>query len=217
MIFMVLFIHLNTEKERLEATVGGGMNHYLGDHFGKIIWMKYAGNTEKDYQWYFNNSRKGEISLYGKVNYSLSDKTSVFGDLQYRYIFYKMKGIDDDLKDIGQEHSSDSSTRKQVFSIQLHLTRMHISHFLLPTGNLQEQILRRHQVIRMQPPDPKHFMIQKWDISSEQGKLHAGVNFYGMIYKDQLVPTGELSDVGYSIMTNVEKSYRMGLEISCRN
>ena len=35
-----------------------------------------------------------------------------------------------------------------------------------------------------------------------------------MIYKDQLVPTGELSDVGYSIMTNVEKSYRIGLELT---
>jgi iron complex outermembrane receptor protein len=46
------------------------------------------------------------------------------------------------------------------------------------------------------------------------GKASAGVNFYGMIYRDQLVPTGELSDVGYSIMTNVEKSYRMGLEIT---
>ena len=34
-----------------------------------------------------------------------------------------------------------------------------------------------------------------------------------MIYKDQLVPTGELSNVGYSIMTNVEKSYRAGAEI----
>ena len=45
------------------------------------------------------------------------------------------------------------------------------------------------------------------------GKASIGVNLYGMIYRDQLVPTGELSDVGYSIMTNVEKSYRMGVEI----
>jgi iron complex outermembrane receptor protein len=46
------------------------------------------------------------------------------------------------------------------------------------------------------------------------GKASFGVNFYGMIYRDQLVPTGELSDVGYSIMTNVDKSYRLGVEIS---
>jgi len=35
-----------------------------------------------------------------------------------------------------------------------------------------------------------------------------------MYYSDQLVPTGELSNVGYPIMTNVENSYRAGIEIS---
>ncbi len=42
----------------------------------------------------------------------------------------------------------------------------------------------------------------------------AGVNLYYMYYDDQLVPTGELSDVGYPIMTNVEESYRTGIELS---
>ena len=74
MISMVLSIHLNTGMIGLKQIAGGGMNHYLGDHYGNIIWMRNAGNTEKDYRWYFNNSVKGEISLYGKVNYSLSDK-----------------------------------------------------------------------------------------------------------------------------------------------
>ena len=46
------------------------------------------------------------------------------------------------------------------------------------------------------------------------GKSSFAVNIYGMVYKDQLVPTGELSNVGYPIMTNVEKSYRLGVEIS---
>ena len=56
--FYGLVYSLKYKKEKIEATLGGGMNQYLGDHFGKIIWMKNAGNSEKDYQWYFNNSRK---------------------------------------------------------------------------------------------------------------------------------------------------------------
>ena len=56
--FYGLVYSLKYRKERLEATIGGGTNKYLGDHFGKIIWMKYAGKTEKDYQWYFNDSRQ---------------------------------------------------------------------------------------------------------------------------------------------------------------
>jgi len=41
-----------------------------------------------------------------------------------------------------------------------------------------------------------------------------GINLFGMFYSDQLIPTGELSDVGYPVMTNVDKSYRTGLELT---
>ena len=146
--FYGLVYSLKYRKERLEATIGGGMNQYLGDHFGKIIWMKYAGNTEKDYQWYFNDSRKGEISLYGKLNYSLSDKTSIFGDIQYRHIMYEMNGIDDDLKDIGQEHRFGFFNPKAGIFYSINRTRMHTSPFLWQTVNQQEQTLRKHREIR---------------------------------------------------------------------
>ena len=39
------------------------------------------------------------------------------------------------------------------------------------------------------------------------------MNFYNMSYKDQLVLTGELNDVGSSIRTNVDMSFRRGLEL----
>ncbi len=86
MIFTDLMYSLKYQGERIEAIAGGGMNDISGDHFGDIIWMKNAGNTAKDYRWYFNNARKGEISIYAKLNYSLSDKTQCFGDFQYRHI-----------------------------------------------------------------------------------------------------------------------------------
>ncbi|HEX6889133.1 MAG TPA: TonB-dependent receptor, partial [Chryseolinea sp.] len=38
-------------------------------------------------------------------------------------------------------------------------------------------------------------------------------NYYLMDYKNQLVLTGQVNDVGASIRTNVDKSYRMGLEL----
>ena len=63
-------------------------------------------------------------------------------------------------------------------------------------------------------PRPETLYDSEMGYKLRTGKIAAGINFYGMIYRDQLVPTGELSDVGYSIMTNVEKSYRIGLEIT---
>jgi iron complex outermembrane recepter protein len=211
--FYGLVYSLKYQKERVEATVGGGMNQYLGDHFGKIIWMKYAGSTEKDYQWYFNNSKKGEISLYGKINYMLSNKASIFGDFLYRHILYKMKGKDDDLKDIGQEHSFGFFNPKA--GIFYSITPDQDAYFSFSVANREptREDFKEASGDPRAAPKPETLYDSELGYKLRTGKASIGVNFYSMIYKDQLVPTGELSDVGYSIMTNVEKSYRMGMEI----
>ena len=210
--FYGLVYSLKYQKEGLEATFGGGMNQYLGDHFGKIIWMQYAGSTEKNYQWYFNNSRKGEISLYGKINYSLTEKTSVFADIQYRHILYEMKGIEDDLMDIGQKHRFGFFNPKA--GIFFSISPNQDAYFSFSVAN-REPTREDFKVASGDPgaaPKPETLYDSELGYKLRSGKASIGVNFYGMIYKDQLVPTGELSDVGYSIMTNVAKSYRTGVE-----
>src|SRR5690606_17637154 len=42
---------------------------------------------------------------------------------------------------------------------------------------------------------------------------NAGINLYGMFYKDQLVLTGKINDVGAYIRSNVPESYRIGAEL----
>jgi iron complex outermembrane receptor protein len=42
--------------------------------------------------------------------------------------------------------------------------------------------------------------------------LSTGINAYFMNYRDQLVLTGEINDVGSAIMVNVPESYRAGIE-----
>ncbi len=211
--FYGLVYSLKYRKERLEAIVGGGMNQYLGDHFGRVIWMQNAGNTEKDYQWYFNDSRKGEISLYGKVNYSLSDKTSIFGDIQYRHILYEMNGTDDDLKDIGQEHRFGFFNPKAGFFHSLTPNQDAYLSFSVAHREPTRTDFKEASGDPGAAPRPETLFDTEMGYKLRTGKASVGLNFYGMIYRDQLVPTGELSDVGYSIMTNVEKSYRMGVEI----
>jgi iron complex outermembrane receptor protein len=204
---------LKYQKNRLEAMAGGGINLYLGDHFGTIIWMRNAGNLEKDYRWYLNNSRKGEFSLYGKVNYSLSDKITIFGDLQYRNIIYTLTGYDDDLKDISQKHTFGFINPKAglFFSI----SPGHDAYFSFSVAN-REPTRSDFKEASGDPnatPRPEALYDYEMGYKLNTAKSSFSVNFYGMIYRDQLVPTGELSDVGYSIMTNVDKSYRLGVEL----
>ena len=45
-------------------------------------------------------------------------------------------------------------------------------------------------------------------------RFYVNATLYGMYYKNQLVLTGEINDVGAAIMDNVENSYRMGAELA---
>jgi iron complex outermembrane receptor protein len=212
--FYGIVYSLKYRNNRIEAIAGGGMNLYLGDHFGKIIWMRNAGKSEKDYRWYLNNSRKGEISIYGKINYSLSDKITMFGDLQYRYINYNMTGIDDDLKDISQEHKYGFVNPKA--GVFFSLTPNQDAYFSFSVANREPSRadFKEASGDNNATPKPETLYDSEMGYKLRTGKSTIAINLYGMIYKDQLVPTGELSNVGYSIMTNVEKSYRLGFELT---
>ncbi|MDR2887059.1 MAG: TonB-dependent receptor [Bacteroidales bacterium] len=212
--FYGMVFSLRYHRNNLEAIIGGGTNQYLGDHFGRIIWMKEAGLTPKDYQWYFNDSRKGEASLYGKVNLSLTGATSVFGDLQYRTISYRMRGFDDDFKDIGQQHGysflnpkagifhSVSANQDLWLSLSVANREPTRTDFKEAAGDATAT------------PKPETLYDAELGYNLRNENSLASVNLYGMYYSNQLVPTGELSDVGYSIKTNVDRSYRIGMEIS---
>jgi len=205
---------LKYKKEKLEASFGGAANYYYGNHFGRIIWMRNAGNIEKDYQWYFGHGAKGEISFYGKADYSLTDKISLFGDLQYRFIHYNIKGIDDDLKVLNSDHKYSFFNPKAglFFSITPHQDA-----FLSFSVANREPTRSDFTEAAGDPnatPLPETLYDSELGYKLRSNKYSLGINLYCMYYKDQLVPTGELSSTGYPIMTNVAKSNRLGTELT---
>lgn len=211
--FYGLVYSLKYKKSRVEAIAGGGMNLYYGDHFGNIIWMQNAGPLEKDYRWYLNDSRKQELSVYGKINYSLSERTSVFGDLQYRFIDYKMNGMDDDQRDISQNHNFGFFNPKAGFFFSV--TPKQDAYISFSVAN-REPTRADYKEASGDPsatPRPETLYDTEIGYKFSDKKNSYALNLYAMLYDDQLVPTGELSDVGYSITTNVDKSYRVGVEI----
>jgi len=207
---------LNYTLERLQAILGGGLNRYTGDHFGKIIWMRYAGNTEKEHEWYRNNALKTDGNLYLKANYQLTTKVNFFADLQYRNVFYRMAGIDDD-------------------GYKRNLDQLHVFHFFNPKVGFQLEIGPQQHAyasfaIGHREPTRQNFKDATGDDDAtpdaeELRDLEIGyrlstriwaatANLYYMDYFRQLVPTGELSTDGYPVMTNVDRSYRTGIELS---
>ena len=210
--FYGLVFALTHKKDRVDFTLGGGWNTYDGDHFGNVIWAQYLGDVAPNYEWYRGNGLKKDFNIYGKFNYQLAKKLNVYADLQYRNINYKITGINDDLRDISQEHDFNFFNPK-------------LGIFFQPTDNQKLYVSfavanrepNRDNFVDADPngKQPVHETLHDWEMGYDfqSSNFTAGANLYYMNYKDQLVLTGEINDVGGVIMLNVDKSYRAGLEL----
>ena len=95
--FYGLTYAFNYQESDLQITLGGGFNEYDGDHFGEIIWARFAGSSEIRDRYYHGNGKKQDFNTYVKANYQLTPKLNLFGDLQLRIIDYTTAGVDNDL------------------------------------------------------------------------------------------------------------------------
>lgn len=205
---------LHYNRGAFEIIAGGGANRYQGDHFGRIIWMRYAGFTEKDYRWHLNGSTKDDINLYTRINFSAGEKLSLYGDLQYRYIGYRMAGFDDDLRDLTMEHTYNFINPKA--GLFYHFSANHESYLSIAVAN-KEPTRANYKDAAGDPgamPGPERMTDLEAGYRFSSVLSTAGVNIYFMNYQDQLAPTGQLSNTGHPIMTNVESSFRTGVEIT---
>ena len=205
---------LKYEAGKIDAVIGGAVNRHDGDHFGNIEWMKYPGTTEKGFEWYRNNGLKDEFNIYGKLNRMLTDRISAFADFQFRHIDYSMAGPDDNLLELSLNEKYNFFNPKGglFFSItpkQDVFASVAVANREPTRANFKDAIGDAEAV-----PMSERLTDYEAGYTFRSSAATLNVNLYYMRYHNQLVPTGELSNVGYPIMTNVKESYRTGVEIS---
>ena len=197
-----------------EWTLGGALNRYDGDHFGRLKWMEYPGNLPPGYEWYRNSGLKDEFNVYGKMNTVVSGSLSAFLDLQLRNISYRFEGPDDDMKEL------DGSHRFLFFNPKAGLFWSNGSGseaFVSAAVAHREPARADYKDAAGDPaatPGRERLTDFEGGYSFRNSRAAVGVNLYYMWYNDQLVPTGKISSTGYPIMTNVPESYRTGVEFS---
>jgi iron complex outermembrane recepter protein len=205
---------LKYKASKIDAILGGGLNYYAGDHFGRIIWMRNAGNLEKDYQWYTGIGNKQEMSIYAKADYSPGNLVSLFGDLQFRNVLYRIKGIDDDLKVLDIKHNFNFFNPKTGVYLSINSRQNAFLSFSLAHREPTRTDYTEAAGDPLATPEAETLYDIESGYKYNSGKYAFMLNLYGMYYDKQLVPTGELSSTGYPIMTNVDRSYRAGAEFS---
>ena len=210
--FYGMVYSLNYEKNKTDLTFGGGYNVYDGDHYGKVIWAQFLGNAKPNHDWYSSNGLKKDFNVFVKYNYRLTEKINLFTDLQYRNIKYQIDGIDDDLRDITQEHNFNFFNPKiGVFYEPEQNQQIYIS---MAVANREPN---RSNYVDANPAgkQPVYETLRDWELgyNYKSSAFSFAANYYYMCYKNQLVLTGEINDVGAPIMVNVDNSFRTGIEL----
>ena len=190
----------------MQTIFGGAWNNYDGEHFGEVIWARYASNSEIRNRYYEDYGRKTDFNVYSKTTYQLNNQFDLYVDLQYRTVTYKANGVQPKLVN-------------DTF------------HFFNPKAGITHTINQKNQLYfsyakaSREPnrndyengnpkPEKLHDLELGWRFVAEKAQINT--NMYYMKYQDQLVLTGALNDVGAPIRTNSGKSYRLGLEIDAK-
>ena len=192
---------LNYKTAKTDLLFGGAANRYLGNHFGEVVWTQnYVPNANR---YYDNFGNKDDINFYTKASYNITNKLNLFTDLQYRMVFYEATSVKfSDVNDTFRFFNP-----KAGLSYQLNDKNAFYGYFGIANKEPRRDDYENGSV----KPERLFDYELGWKYNTKKVKLSA--NAFYMNYKDQLVLTGALNDVGSPIFTNSGKSYRVGLEV----
>jgi len=197
----------NYETANWDITLGGGWNKYEGDHYGEVIYTRFARNNDPLEPYYFNTADKTDFNIYGKANFAITDKLGGYADLQLRTVSYETDGLLDDQTRFLNNDDFTFFNPKAGLTYQL---------------NQGDQFYFSYARAHREPSrgdyengDPEAEELNDFELGwRHQGSAFVlNTNLYFMDYQNQLVLTGGLDDVGAFIRQNSGNSYRLGLEV----
>lgn len=204
---------LNYLREGLHATLGGAVNRYVCDHYGRVIWAKAANSLpEPDYEYYRNTGDKRDYNVYVKANYRFSPAWNGYLDLQYRGIDYTIKGSDDKA---GDNLLVDKNWN--FFNPKAGLNFQRNGHNAFASFAIANREPNRDNYTEAKPHErPTHETLYDYEAgySYTHPRFQGGVNLYFMDYNNQLILTGKISEIGEALTSNIKDSYRAGIEFT---
>ena len=216
--FYGLIFSFNNNSDNYNAIIGGSYNKYEGEHFGEYLWN--AGSNELSNfkeRFYSDYGNKSELNFYAKLDYYLSKKLSIYGDLQYRNINYNAIITPYSVISGYVEQGYDKIDKKFNFfnpKIGLNYNHNENNQFYISYARAQREPTRADYASGSPNPEKLDDFELGWRRNFNSFSIN--LNAFYMLYDDQLVLTGERDINGYEIRTNVGESYRLGLEIDTK-
>ena len=217
----------NTSYTDHRWNVIGGIaaQQFKSPHFGYVTYIAHPGLSKMvlaggDYQYYDSDARKNDASVFVKASFNITRGLQVFADVQYRHVDYKTTGINDKFYEDGGRWVN------QPLNVDEHYNFLNpkagLSYVEGPHRGYASVAVSHREPQRDNFTDNGNYPFPKAEklVDYEAGynfsgrTLRAGINLYYMDYRDQFVQTGQKSDIGEKLTTNVHKSYRAGMELT---
>lgn len=219
----------NTNYKNEHWDVIGGLNlqQFRGNHWGYLTYIanqaaenQFLGSNGQ-YKYYDSDAHKYDYSAFVKANYRFADNWNVFADLQFRRVEYKTDGVNDRFVE-----QADGTYKNQVLDINekynffnpkagiSYTNNGHKAYASVAYSNREPERNNYTDNYNYPFPEQEKLLDVEFGYQYQGSNWHAGANFYYMGYDNQLVQTGQLSDIGEALTTNVKDSYRMGVEFT---
>ena len=199
---------LNYKKNNLDAIFGGSWNRYDGEQFGEIIFAETAQIPTLPTRFFDNNSDKKDFSLYAKGTLKIDEKLSVYGDAQIRNINYEAGGS---LFNPGSTLAVDETYT--FFNPKAGVTYKATENNSLYLSYARAN--REPTRVDFENGDPEPESLNDFELGwrHTSSKFAINANLFYLDFRNQLVLTGALDQVGFPIRTNSGSSFRGGLEV----
>ncbi|MEK7226730.1 MAG: TonB-dependent receptor, partial [Bacteroidota bacterium] len=200
---------LQFKNKKNQATLGGGFTKYRGLHYGKLIWAANGFGIASNIGKYYDlGALKTDLNIYFKHQWQFDQHWFLFYDLQYRHINYDINGFRNNPSLIIQSEF-DFFNPKAGVSYAKNGWKGYASFGIANKEPNRDDF----EAGTTQQPKPERLYDTEIGIEQSRNKYNWSATFYFMNYKDQLVLTGKINDVGAYSRTNIPKSYRAGIEL----
>ena len=200
---------LNHSSNKINFILGGAANSYSGAHFGRVVSTEIHGDL--DHEYYRNDATKNDMNIYLRTDYTITNKLNAFLDLQTRFVNYTFEGFNEN-GDIANQ-TVDLRFFNPKYGLFYSLSNNSSFYVSYSEGKREPN---RNDYIESSPnsrPKPEILFDTELGYKFNSKNIALGLNLYNMDYKNQLVNTGEINDVGASVHSNIDESYRRGVEI----
>ena len=204
--------------KRLSLSFGLSASLYDGVHYGEVSSLREAPDFPTT-EYYRNYTTKWDASCFAKVDWLVAQGLNLYADVQYRHITHLISGVNDNYDEVvGAMQRLDINRHYNFFNpkLGLHYTfaKSHSVYASAAVGQKEPTRNNFTDIREGEYPRAEKMLDIEAGYTFRTKRVDVSLNLYYMIYRDQLVQTGELSDTGELLSRNVAKSYRRGVEVS---